>query len=326
MIVGSLAVVLNLLSVALLAFFIGVLLLSLMTSLMCSKLSYFTFRTRKFVLWTLVTAPWWIGLMCVALFWPNLDGGLSIPWLSNFAHWHHEYIFTFTSWHGLTLFISSLVFIWLLTVIAVQYWKKLISMRGLLELSNTQDISSHNSYKAYILQSNIPTAFTAGLMSPKIYVTSALQQQVNQQELDIIIQHELAHARAYDPLCKVIFTLFCRFYPKLISCSLMQHYNLLTEQMADSAVTHFYDSLDVAQTLINVARLQQNMPIHCDGAQLSYFGNEQINQRVLRLVSPIDKTPLIGLLITITAFIAVPVITASTIDSFHHFIETFFTH
>lgn len=326
MLVGSLAIALNLMSVALMAFFISVLLMSLSIPFKFSKLSHFTFRTRKFVLWVLATGPWWIAGTCVAIFWPRLEGDGAASWISNFAHWHHEDLFDVNSWHGLTLLVSSLVLFWLLTVIAIQSWNKSISMRQLLELSDTQELPNHNSNKVYTLHSSIPTAFTSGLLSPKVYLTSALQKQVNQQELDIIIQHELAHVRTYDPLCKVIFSLFCRFYPKPVCNVLVQHYNLLTEQMADSAVTHLYDNLDVAQTLINVARLQQKLPTNCDGVQLSYFGNEQISQRVHTLVSPLEKTSTWVLFITIVVFVGAPLIAASTVDSFHHFIETIFTH
>jgi hypothetical protein len=326
MFAGSLAIALNLTSVALLAFFIGLFLLSLLTPLLFPRLSFFNFATRKFSLWLLVTGPWWIGGICVALFWPRMESELSLSWLANFAHWHHADLFNFTSWHGLTLLVCSLILVWLLIVISVQSWRKSLSMRCLLDLSNTQKLQNHMSHKVYLLQSNIPSAFTSGLMSPKVYLTSALLKQLDQQQLEIIIQHELAHVRAYDPLFNVIFSVFCRFFPKPISHILMQHYSLLTEQMADSAASYYYDNLDIAQTLINVARLQQKLPNNCDGTQLSYFGNEQVSQRVHRLISPLEKPSVLILLITIVALIGAPLIAASTVDSFHHFIETIFTH
>ena len=68
MLVGSLAITLNLMSVALLAFFIGVVVLSVSAPLCFSKLSHFTFRIRKLALWLLATGPWWIGAICVAIF------------------------------------------------------------------------------------------------------------------------------------------------------------------------------------------------------------------------------------------------------------------
>ncbi|GAC26590.1 peptidase M56, BlaR1 [Paraglaciecola mesophila KMM 241] len=326
MLVGSLAITLNLMSVALLAFFIGVVVLSVSAPLCFSKLSHFTFRIRKLALWLLATGPWWIGAICVAIFWPRVEGGLFASWIANFAHWHHADLFTFTSWHGLTLLVCSLILTWMLVVIVIQSRKKSLSMDNLLELCDTNEMPNHNSHQVYSLQLTIPTAFTSGLLSPKVYLTTALQKQVDQQALDIIIQHELAHVRAYDPLFKMIFALFCRFYPKSVNNILMQHYSLLTEQMADHAVTHFHDSLNVAQTLINVAKLQQKLPINCDGMQLSYFANEQISQRVYRLVSPLEKTPVLALVVAIAAFIGAPLFAVSTVDSFHHFIETFFTH
>jgi hypothetical protein len=324
--VGGLAVTLNLMSVALLAFFIGFVLLSLAAPLCFSKLCHFTFRTRKLALWLLATGPWWIGATCFAIFWPRIDNGLSASWISSFAHWHHEQLFTFTSWHGLQLLICSLILTWLLVVMAISSWRKSVAMSNLLELSTPSKMAHQDSHKVYSLRLTIPTAFTAGLLSPKVYLSTALQKQVDAQELDIIIQHELAHVRAYDPLFKVIFALFCRFYPTPVNYILMQQYSLLTEQMADHAVTHSHDNLDVAQTLIKVAKLQYQLPVNYDNSQLSYFANEQISQRVYTLVSPLEKTPVLALFVAIAALIGVPLLAASTIDSFHHFIETFFTH
>ncbi len=43
-------------------------------------------------------------------------------------------------------------------------------------------------------------AFTAGLLAPRIYVSSALGHRLSQAELDCVIAHEAAHVRRKDPL------------------------------------------------------------------------------------------------------------------------------
>ena len=43
-------------------------------------------------------------------------------------------------------------------------------------------------------------AFTAGLFSPRIYVSSDLERRLTQVELDCVIAHEAAHVRRKDPL------------------------------------------------------------------------------------------------------------------------------
>ena len=183
----------------------------------------------------------------------------------------------------------------------------------------------------YSLPLNIPAAFTAGLLSPKIYLTTALLEQVNQRELDIIVRHEFAHVKSRDPLFKVVFASFACFFPQGAKHKLIQQLTLLTEQLADSSVTATYDNLDVAQTLINVARMQRNLGVitnrlGCDGMQTSHFGNDQTSIRVQRLVNPVLSSSWLAVGLSLVLIVSVPLLTASTVDSLHHFIETFFTH
>jgi beta-lactamase regulating signal transducer with metallopeptidase domain len=172
----------------------------------------------------------------------------------------------------------------------------------------------------------VPVAFTTGFISPKIYVSTGLQTQVSDEQLNIIVNHELAHVTARDPLFKVLFTALASFYPSRIKQTLIEQYVLMTEKMADNEVTKEYDHLDIAQTLIDVARLQKALPTDCDQASVSYFGHDYTSLRVEGLLNPINKPSLTTFIITLALLATMPVLAASTVDSFHHFIETFFIH
>lgn len=331
MLVENLAITLNLLSLAVLAFAISVAFITVISPFTLPRLAQFTFATRKVILWLLVAAPWWIAIACTGIFWPGKQAVLPIAWLNELAHWHHVDIFNVTSWHAVTLLSASAYFLWSLIRAFGFHTKQSSAIANLIRLSDTRPQNIGGNRRYYLLPLTIPAAFTTGLLSPKIYITHALKEQINEQELNIIIHHEMAHAQARDPLFKVIFATFAVFFPAPVMRELITQFTLLTEQLADSAVAREYDSLDIAQTLINVARMQHsigamNSNTHCDGLHTSYFGNDQTSVRVQCLINPVTSSPPLAIGLAILLFAFAPLFTASTVDSLHHFIETFFTH
>jgi Zn-dependent protease with chaperone function len=48
------------------------------------------------------------------------------------------------------------------------------------------------------------TAFCAGFVRPRVYVTTATSEQLNANELDAVLAHEAAHARRRDPLRRLL--------------------------------------------------------------------------------------------------------------------------
>jgi len=326
MFVGDLAITLNLLSVAVLAFAISVVFISIALRFTLPRLDYLTFRLRKVILWSLVTAPWWIAINCVVFFWPKQQDLFSAAWLNEFVHWHHVDIFSFDSWHAVTLLSASGFLIWSMIKTVYSRKKQSSTMASLLGLSDVYPQEANSQHRYYLLPLAIPAAFTTGLISPKIYLTTALQERVNEQELDIIIRHEMAHVAARDPLFKVIFATFAGFFPLGMKQHLVKQFTLLTELMADHAVTNEHDHLDVAQALVNVARMQRSVTLGCDGLQTSYFGNDQTSVRVQRLIYPVCTSSRLAIGLAIVLLVIAPVLTASTVDSLHHIIETFFTH
>lgn len=329
--VGDLAISLNLLSIAVLTFIISVVFVTVTLRLTLFRLANFTFGVRKILLWSLVTAPWWIAATCVGIFWPRQQNLVPISWLDDFAHWHHVDIFSFTSWHAVTLFAASSYLLWSITRTVYTRYLQSSALLDLIGLSDAQPQQIKGQCQYYSLPLAVPAAFTIGFISPRIYLTTALQQRVNEQDLDIIVKHELAHVNARDPLFKVAFAAFAGFFPAKTARNLTKHYILLTEQIADSAVTQDYDNLHVAQTLINVTRMQRsidtdNQHFACHGMHASHFGNDQISLRIQRLINPNMSSSRLMIALLLTLFVFAPLLTAFMVDSFHHVIETFFTH
>lgn len=329
MLVGELAITLNLLSVAVLAFVIGIAIVAIASRFVFFRLNQLNFRSQKILLWSLVSAPWWVALNCIGYFMPHSIGvvdDLNISLFENFAHWHHIDVFSFSSWHALTVLLA-LVFITLhLSKTIFARTTQSISLSSLLRFTDAQDTKTTNGNQYFLMPVEVPVAFTTGFISPKIYVSTGLKSQLSNDQLNIIVNHERAHVTARDPLFKVLFTALANFYPSNIKQSLVEQYVLMTEKSADNKVTKEYDSLDVAQTLIDVARLQKSLPTECHKASVSYFGNDHTTLRVECLLNPINKPSLTTILMVAVLLVSMPVIAASTVDSFHHFIETFFIH
>jgi Zn-dependent protease with chaperone function len=326
MLTGNIAILLNLVSVAITAFVIVTMLISAIIPLVKTRLDLFNFTARKRTLWLLATAPWWIALCCVVVFFPRQNTASIVVWVENIAHWHHIDLFKFTSWHGFTVIIAAFVLALLVSIALTQIRRHSIAMHNLFKFSDVQPINRDNHATIYSISLTTPAAFTIGFFKPKVYLTTGLLQHLEPSALDIIIQHELAHVRARDPLFKSVFSFFCQLYPKPIRRILQQHFTLLTEQLADSVVTRYHDNLDVAQTLITVAKKQRKRPLNCDSFQISHFSHDQITLRVQKLLSPQSQISEFTLIITGLCFLIATLFTASTVDSIHHLIETYFIH
>lgn len=326
MLVGNIAISLNLLSVAVLAIFISVTLVSLTSVLILPQLNRLTLSVRKKVLWVLVTAPWWISIICVAYFFPRSASHYSLTWLNEFAHWHHIDIFSFTSWHAFTLYAALLYCAFSLIAALNTGKREASSITNLITLSSIQEHKTKSDQTYFSLSSSLPAAFTTGLTAPKIFLTTALQKQITNKEIDIIVRHEMAHVIARDPLYKTIFAAFSGVFPFSLKTKLIKQYTLLTEQMADRAVTSAHDNLDVAQTLINVARMQRHTNLGCNGLKTSHFGNDQTTVRVQQLISPLMSSSKFIMAMALMLILIVPLSTAFTVDTLHHLIETLFTH
>lgn len=320
------ALTLNLLSIAVLAFIVSTMCIAAFYPAVSVRLKKCAFSLQKCVMWLIVTTPWWVAISCVIVFWPSQQVIMQDAWLSRIAHWHHTDSFHLFSWHAATLCAAILYTLWM----GVNNTRRLLmqsrSLHSLLSLSANEHLCGDSDPRYYSLASSKPVAFTAGLLRPKVYISTALQQLVSAQQLDIIIRHERAHVSARDPFYRTVFSVLSVLYPSGLGHRLIADYLLLTEQIADDAVAKKYDNLDVAQTLIDVARAQQKNAEKSNFSMVSYFGQDQITKRVERLISPCLAFSKRGLWASALLITLMPLVTATSVDSLHHIIETFFTH
>lgn len=123
-------------------------------------------------------------------------------------------------------------------------------------------------------------AFTVGLMSPKVYVSSTLETHLSQAELEAVVSHEAAHVNRRDPLRVSA----CRF----LSCTLfwLPALRRLSDDLADEVEIAADDyaangrPLVLASAIVRLAGWrQQNL---WSGA-VGFQRDDLLDRRVLRL-------------------------------------------
>jgi hypothetical protein len=160
----------------------------------------------------------------------------------------------------------------------------------------------------YRVESDIPNAFTLGLLNPKILISRALDRALTADELDIVYRHELAHQRARDPLRLSLFG--------------MLTLELLIEQQADAEVaSQFCDPSTVAATLVKVNRLALRYQRQAPDFSACGFCTTAIEARIQQLLGSDHGRafPIPSFLLSTFALVAVGMYYA---NSLHHSIET----
>lgn len=131
-----------------------------------------------------------------------------------------------------------------------------------------------------IKDDSVKTAFTQGLLRPKIYISTGLVKCLSKEELRAVFLHELCHSRRRDPL-KFLAIGFLRnaFFYIPASAILASFSRLKSEHEADDAAVRSGEALDIASAILKVARTSAPAPI----ASLA-GSQEQVTGRIRRLL------------------------------------------
>lgn len=320
MIEGILAVFLNVMTIAVIAFCIANVSVSLIISLLAQKFLAMQVQPRKLVLWLLVTTPW-LASVCVALLF--LNGYLSSSVLETeieYVHWHHMTVFKWLSWHGITL-LTGVTFSSYIIV------KKMIQLnRHQYDLKSLTALSIPFDEKVQEIEMPEVIAFTTGFSKKMCFISSGMIQELTHDELTVVIKHEKAHAKNSDPLKKWVFSIFAGFFIPLLANRLKLHMTLAMEQLADDAVID--DELTspfIASTLIKVARLNASYSPIKSNDLVANFGADVLEQRIYFLLGQLDLKP-VNKGITGVLMLLILCMSLSSIDAIHHLIETVFNH
>ena len=121
-------------------------------------------------------------------------------------------------------------------------------------------LKDRNLSVAIIKDDTLLTAFTCGLFSPKIYLSTGLIKELSKEELKTVMFHEIHHRRSRDPL-KFFLLSFIKnllFYLPAVSC-LVKKSREDKEKAADrSAVKRTKEPLVLASALLKIAMPSKN--------------------------------------------------------------------
>ncbi len=320
MIEGQFAIWLNTITIAILAFIIANFTVSIVVSLLAQQFINLQVNARKAVLWLLATLPWLISLTIALLFLNEYSSSTVFVSESEYAHWHHMAEFNWFSWHGATLIIA-------LAFTSVIVVKKCIQLKHHHnDLANLTSLSKPFSKDIFEIELPESSAFTAGFINKKCFITTGMLQEMTRDEIAVILGHEKAHARVNDPLKKWLFSIFSTFFIPSLAAHLKLHMILAMEQAADNAVVNDnITSTFVASTLVKAARLNAHNGVVKDNELVANFGADVLEQRVYFLLGQLNLKP-VNKILTAILLICILAVCLSSIDGVHHLIEIVLSH
>lgn len=122
--ISDLAVSMNLIAIALLAFFMNALLLSLAWLVFGRFVSSYSTRSQKLLIWMWLLGPWLLGVSTMLIFSPLFEQTSVYQWIENIAHWHHLYVFQLNSWHGFSILLFVVFSLFLFVIKGVQIYRQ----------------------------------------------------------------------------------------------------------------------------------------------------------------------------------------------------------
>jgi Zn-dependent protease with chaperone function len=321
MIFGYQALVLNLIAMIFLGMLAGAVIGSILTGILGRHLPHLDLRSRRWMLWLAAAFPLLAGFVTVVLsllpeWLPESD-----MWLAGIIHWHHAYLFSPASWHGVFLLACLIVITACFVVSARKGVADSSRYRLLAQLGYAQKDGLTE------VDAAVPMAFVIGFWRPTAFITTGLSRHISEQDAQIIRLHEQVHVRRRDPLKKALFRFLTAVYPAPVKRALEAEMDLVLEQAADESVLrHYPDKSAVAGALLRVARLQASFRTSVQASTgACHFVQHAIERRVQYLLGAHVSQPL-----PLVPFVAVLVLcllgSAAGVDLLHHSLETFFLH
>ena len=320
MIFGFPALFLHLLTILILGMVTGTMMASLLVRLVASRLPHYHLAIRRNLLWVFAVFPLFAGVAAALLsYLPEWKPQANL-WLADIIHWHHAYLFSPASWHGVFLLFCL---IGLLALFAWRGWQGVseVQRQQLLGLLSERDKDGLAE-----LDTPVPMAFVAGLWSPKAYITRGLASRISAKERRVISLHEQAHICRRDPLAKFAFSLLTCLYPPGVRRFLQAEFELAIEQLADEWVVQRYPQpAIIAQALLQVEKIAVNAQDRQADDAYSYFARHAVERRVHHLLGVSEYRALPVVTVVVLA-ISATLSSAAGVDVLHHLFETLFLH
>jgi Zn-dependent protease with chaperone function len=142
-----------------------------------------------------------------------------------------------------------------------------------------------------VVESAAPFAMTAGLVRPRVYVSTGLLGELDALARRAVLAHEAEHVRRLDPLTKLAAELASALHLPSTRAILLEDLALACEQACDErAALAVGDRMTVASALVRLGRMIERCPLPASPI-LARFGESSIEARVHALLAPPMPTP-----------------------------------
>lgn len=320
MISGQSAVIFNMLSIMMLSVLVTIFISSALIHFKLTAIESYPLSSRRLILWLLAASPWLIGFLSSVILLLIASDYSPLAESQRAFHLHHIQLFYLTNWHGISLILGLILIVLLL----IQKGHSFLKSQQRANLLNS--VADTDCSDVHLLDTDSISAFTAGFLDPKTYITTALRKQLTAKEYAIVRLHEHEHKRCFDPLKKFLFQSLAAVYPRPIAHYLSRKMTLVMELGADSAVSKVEpDKGLIAMTLIKVRRLSsQIQPCPVD-TSTCHFEKDQLEDRVHYLLVKQEQKKLsfVGLLLMAATML---VFCTFSVDVLHHLIEFPLSH
>ncbi|MDZ7752932.1 MAG: M56 family metallopeptidase [Gammaproteobacteria bacterium] len=278
--------------------------------------------TRANFLFAWATVPVWLSSMLLLLVLsPSVAYLLGIGVDHCRAHDHHIHLCVIhTPWvvGGIIEWsvlggLATLASAWLVAA-GARFGKARGKLRMLLTLSTP----STDSPIARVVSSQRHFVFTAGLIRPQIFLSSALLQAVHPRAVAIVVDHEYAHQRRRDGLRLFVAGLFVGLHISSIRHRMLGDLQLAIEQACDEiAASRSGDRLQVAETILHLTRLIGSTAPPVAAVETGFTGADTASRVEGLLRPPIPQRP--ALFVTVSALaIGFLVLGLKSSDQWHH--------
>lgn len=289
--------------------------MAIIQSRLLAWLGCFNVGAKQRFLWCIALFPYGVGLYAATLV---LTPTLTHQFLTvDHGHLHSlQGHFHWFSWQGAGVLLLSMV---AGSKVLTMLWRKSRQRHHLQTLLAFSEIDAMGCYR---VESDIPNAFTLGLLNPKILISRALDRALTADELDIVYRHELAHQRALDPLRLSLFGMLIAVFIPPARQELYVALELLIEQQADAEVaSQFCDPSAVAATLVKVNRLALRYQRQRPDISACGFCTTAIEARIQQLLGSDHgrSFPIPSFLLSTSALVTAGMYYA---NGLHHSIET----
>jgi Zn-dependent protease with chaperone function len=309
----------------LLVSFVTALLARLLFRFSLNQMSRLAPSVRANALWALAALPLLFGLISVLLVMlPSITHAMGIASDHCMEHGHHGHLCFVHSplWAGnviepVIFGLALLVVVRRLMVILTPY------IRSQLALSSLRSMTGHaGMYQDHqLLSSRRVFAFTAGLLRPRIYVSSRLAQELSDDEYRAVLEHENGHRLRRDGLRRLSAQILSEAHFPQVRRALMLELGLAIEQSCDEhAAQAIGDRLTVAQAIVKLSRMARIPRIHANACQA--FNASDCERRVTGLLNPPIPRRHLHSFLGFVLILALCISGAVTADFWHHSVES----